>query len=45
MRIMIVGSGAASGLIGARLVERGADAMFVARRERKVQRKRLMIDF
>jgi 2-dehydropantoate 2-reductase len=37
MRIMIVGSGAAGGLIGARLVERGADATFVARRERKVQ--------
>lgn len=37
MRILIVGSGTAGGLIGTRLIERGADVTFLVRPERKAQ--------
>ena len=37
MKILIIGSGAIGGLIGARLVERKADVTFLVRPERKVQ--------
>ncbi len=37
MRILIVGSGAAGGLIGARLVEKGCDVTFLVRPARRAQ--------
>lgn len=37
MHILVIGSGAVGGLIGARLVERGEDVTFLVRHERKVQ--------
>lgn len=37
MNILIIGSGATGGLIGARLIERGAHVTFLVRPERKVQ--------
>jgi len=37
MKILMVGSGTAGGLFGARLLENKADVTFVVRRERKLQ--------